>query len=148
MNRRLGRDIHVASTCYGTGTCHAEAAYTPRPGSEAGGKPALEVWGGLAYLSDMLIVHVHVHVKPESVEAFKTATRANARASRLELGVLGFEALQQADDPTKFVLVEIYRDAAAAAAHKETPHYPVWRDAVAPMMAEPRTSVKFEQVCP
>jgi quinol monooxygenase YgiN len=96
----------------------------------------------------MLIVHVHIHVKPESVEAFKTATRANARASLLELGVLRFEVLQQADDPTKFVLVEIYRDAAAAAAHKETPHYPVWRDTVAPMMAEPRTSVKFEQVCP
>ena len=96
----------------------------------------------------MLIVHVHVHVKPESVEAFKTATRLNARLSLLELGVLRFDVLQQADDPTKFVLVEIYRDAAAAAAHKETPHYPVWRDAVAPMMAEPRTSVKFEKVYP
>ena len=86
----------------------------------------------------MLIVHVHIHVKPESVEAFKTATQANARASLLELGVLRFEAIQQADDPTKFVLVEIYRDAAASAAHKETSHYPVWRDTVAPMMAEPR----------
>ena len=96
----------------------------------------------------MLIVHVHVHVKPECVEAFKAATRLNARLSLLELGVLRFDVLQQADDPTKFVLVEIYRDAAAAAAHKETPHYPVWRDAVAPMMAEPRTSVKFEKVYP
>jgi quinol monooxygenase YgiN len=91
----------------------------------------------------MLIVHVHVHVKPESVDAFKTATLANARASLLELGVLRFEVMQQADDPTRFVLVEIYRDAAAAAAHKETAHYPVWRDTVAPMMAEPRSSVKF-----
>ena len=96
----------------------------------------------------MLIVHVHVHVKPECVEAFKAATRLNARLSLLELGVLRFDVLLQADDPTKFVLVEIYRDAAAAAAHKETPHYPVWRDAVAPMMAEPRTSVKFEKVYP
>ena len=96
----------------------------------------------------MLIVHVHVRVKPECVEAFKTATQTNARLSLLELGVLRFDVLQQADDPTKFVLVEVYRDAAAGVAHKETPHYPVWRDAVAPMMAEPRFSVKFNQVFP
>lgn len=96
----------------------------------------------------MLIVHVQVQVKAECVEAFKAATRANARASRLELGVLRFDVLQQADDPTRFVLVEIYRDAAAAAAHKETPHYPVWRDAVAPMMAAPRASVKFNDIFP
>ena len=94
----------------------------------------------------MLIVHVHVHVKSESVEEFRAATLINARLSLLELGVLGFEVLQQADDPAKFVLLEIYRDAAAAAAHKETPHYPVWRDAVAPMMAEPRFSVKVHRV--
>jgi quinol monooxygenase YgiN len=96
----------------------------------------------------MLIVHVHVHVKPESVEAFTAATITNARLSRLEPGVLRFDVLQQADDPTKFVLVEIYRDAAASAAHKDTPHYPVWRDTVAPMMAEPRSSVKFSNVVP
>jgi (4S)-4-hydroxy-5-phosphonooxypentane-2,3-dione isomerase len=96
----------------------------------------------------MLIVHVHVHVKPECVEAFKLATQLNARCSRLELGVLRFDVLQQADDPARFVLVEIYRDTGAAAAHKETPHYPVWRDAVAPMMAGPRTSVKFNEIYP
>ncbi len=96
----------------------------------------------------MLIVHVHVHVKPESIEAFKLATLANARASRQEPGVARFDAVQQADDPTRFVLVEVYRDAASAVAHKETPHYPVWRDAVAPMMAAPRTSVKFSNVFP
>jgi len=100
------------------------------------------------YHAVMLIVHVHVHVKPESVEAFKAATLTNARLSLLELGVLRFDVLQQADDPAKFVLVEIYRDAAASAAHKETPHYSVWRDAVAPMMAEPRFSVKFNSVYP
>lgn len=94
----------------------------------------------------MLIVHVHVHVKPECVEAFKAATLVNARSSRLEPGVQRFDVLQQADDPTKFVLVEIYRDAAASTAHKETPHYPVWRDTVAPMMAEPRFSVKFNEI--
>jgi quinol monooxygenase YgiN len=96
----------------------------------------------------MLIVHVHVHVKPDCVEAFKQATRLNARCSRLEPGVLRFDVLQQQDDPTRFVLVEIYRDADAAAAHKATGHYPVWRDAVAPMMAEPRRGVRFDTVPP
>lgn len=96
----------------------------------------------------MLIVHVHVHVKPDCVEAFKAATRANARLSLLELGVLRFDVVQQQDEPTRFVLVEVYRDAAAAAAHKETAHYPTWRDAVAPMMVEPRRGVKFDNVFP
>ena len=96
----------------------------------------------------MLVVHVHVHVKPECVEAFKEATRLNARLSLLELGVLRFDVLQQQDDPARFVLVEIYRDADAAAAHKETPHYPVWRDTVAPMMAEQRVGVKFNKLYP
>jgi quinol monooxygenase YgiN len=94
----------------------------------------------------MLVVHVHVHVKPECVESFKQATLANARESLKEPGVARFDVVQQQDDPARFVLVEVYRDAAAAAAHKETKHYPVWRDAVAPMMAEPRFSVKFNDV--
>lgn len=96
----------------------------------------------------MYIVHVHVRVKPESVEDFKMATLANARASIHEPGVARFDVVQQKDDSTKFVLVEVYRDADAAAAHKETVHYPVWRDTVAAMMAEPRTSVKFNNVFP
>ena len=96
----------------------------------------------------MLIVHVHVRVKPDCVEAFKVATLANARASVQEPGVARFDVVQQADDPGKFVLVEAYRDAAASAAHKATKHYPVWRDTVAGMMAEPRTSVKFNNVFP
>ena len=96
----------------------------------------------------MFIVHVHVHVKPECVEAFKQATLANARESLEEPGVARFDVAQQQDDPTRFVLVEVYRDANAAAAHKETKHYPIWRDAVAPMMAEPRMSVKFISVFP
>jgi len=96
----------------------------------------------------MLVVHVHVHVKPECLEAFKPATLVNARASLQEPGVARFDVIQQQDDPARFVLVEVYRDAAAAAAHKETAHYSVWRDAVASMMAEPRTSVKFDNVFP
>ena len=91
-------------------------------------------------------MHVHVHVKPECVEVFKAATRVNARLSRLEPGFLVFDVLQQTGGPAKFLLIEVYRDAAAAAAHKETPHYPVWRDTVASLMAEPRFSVKYDRV--
>ena len=96
----------------------------------------------------MLIVHVQVHVKPECVEAFKQATLANARESVKEPGIARFDVAQQQDDPTRFVFVEAYRNAQAPAAHKETRHYQAWRDAVAPMMAEPRTSVKFQNVFP
>lgn len=96
----------------------------------------------------MLVVHVHVHVKPDCVEAFKAASLDNARASVQEPGVARFDVMQQADDPTRFVLVEAYRTPAAPAAHKETAHYAKWRDTVAPMMAEPRSSVKFANVFP
>ncbi len=96
----------------------------------------------------MLIVHVHARVKPDSVEAFRQATVENARHSVQEPGVARFDVIQQADDPTRFILVEVYRSAEAPARHKETAHYQKWRDAVAPMMAEPRTSVKFSNVFP
>jgi (4S)-4-hydroxy-5-phosphonooxypentane-2,3-dione isomerase len=96
----------------------------------------------------MLIVHVHVHVKPESVADFRHATIENARASVQEPGIARFDVVEQQDDPTRFVLVEVYRTPEAAAAHKETAHYAAWRDAVAPMMAEPRHSVKFTEVFP
>ncbi len=96
----------------------------------------------------MLIVHVHVHVKPESVEAFKQASVANARESRKEPGIARFDVAQHQDDPTRFVLVEVYRTPQAPAAHKETKHYQTWRDAVAPMMAEPRSSVKYTNIFP
>ncbi|MEJ5368663.1 MAG: putative quinol monooxygenase [Bryobacteraceae bacterium] len=96
----------------------------------------------------MLIVHVHVSVKPESVEAFRQATIENASASLNEPGVARFDVIQQTDDPTKFILVEVYRSPEAAAAHKETAHYARWRDTVAPMMAQPRSSVKYSNVFP
>ncbi len=97
---------------------------------------------------DMFIVHVQIKVKPECIEAFTTATLANARASVQESGVARFDVVQQADDPTRFILVEVYRDADANAAHKLTPHYAVWRDTVAAMMAEPRTRVVFNNLFP
>ena len=94
----------------------------------------------------MLIVHVHVHVKSDCVEAFKQACVENARESVKEPGITRFDVAQQADDPTRFVLVEAYRTPDAPAKHKETAHYAKWRDAVASMMAEPRTSVKYGEV--
>lgn len=94
----------------------------------------------------MLIVHVHVRVKPEWVEAFKTATIENARQSVQESGIARFDVVQQPDDPTRFVLIEVYRDPDAPARHKDARHYQTWRAAVADMMAEPRRSVKFNGV--
>lgn len=96
----------------------------------------------------MFIVHVHVHVKAESVEGFRVASIENARNSVEEPGIARFDVIQQQDDATRFVLVEVYRSPQAAAAHKETAHYARWRDTVAPMMAEPRSSVKYHEVFP
>ncbi len=96
----------------------------------------------------LLVVHVHVRVKPECVEAFRAATLANARASVEEPGIARFDVIQQSDDPARFVLVEVYRTPQAPAAHKETAHYAAWRDTVAEMMAEPRSSVKYTNLFP
>ena len=96
----------------------------------------------------MFVVHVHVHVKPESVEVFKQATLENARNSVQEPGIARFDVLQQRDDPTRFVLVEVYRTNDDPGEHKKTAHYQTWRDTVADMMAEPRSSVKYDNVFP
>ena len=96
----------------------------------------------------MQIVLVHVHVKPEFVEPFKEASIDNARNSVKEAGIARFDVIQQADDPTRLILVEIYRTADAPAAHKETAHYARWRNAVAEMMAEPRQGIKYSNVFP
>jgi quinol monooxygenase YgiN len=96
----------------------------------------------------MLIVHVHIHVKPESIDAFREASIENARNSVQEPGIARFDLFQQADDQARFLLVEIYRHAEDQARHRETAHYAQWRDTVAPMMAEPRASVKYNSVFP
>lgn len=118
------------------------------PDSSRDARPLLLAAFPPGMLTSMLIVHVHVHVKPESVDAFKRASIANAGESIKEPGIARFDVLQQQDDPTRFVLVEIYRTPEAPAAHKETKHYQTWRDAVASMMAEPRLSVKFTNIFP
>jgi len=96
----------------------------------------------------MLVVHVHVRIRPGQVGDFLAATLVNARASLAEPGVLRFDVIQDEADAAHVVLVEVYRDADASAAHKLTPHYAAWRDAVAEMMAEPRASTRFSAVFP
>ena len=96
----------------------------------------------------MLVVHVHVKVKPDFVEAFKEATIKNARASLKEPGIARFDLIQHADDPVRFVLVDAYRSPEAPAAHKSTPHYAEWRDQMEAFMAEPRFSVKYAGIFP
>jgi autoinducer 2-degrading protein len=96
----------------------------------------------------MLIVHVFVHVRSDQIDAFVSATRENASSSLEEPGIARFDVIQQMDDPTRFVLIEVYRSPTAAALHKETSHYARWRDAVAPMMAESRHSIKYSNVFP
>jgi quinol monooxygenase YgiN len=94
----------------------------------------------------MLIVHVFVHVLPEAVDAFIDATRANAAASLREPGIARFDVVQSLEDPTRFVLVEAYRTEDAPGAHKETAHYATWRDTVADLMAEPRSSMRYRDI--
>lgn len=96
----------------------------------------------------MQIVLVHVHVKPEFIEAFKQASIENASNSVKEPGIARFDVIQQTDDPTRFTLVEVYKTPDAPAAHKETVHYLRWRDTVAEMMAEPRQGFKYANIFP
>ena len=96
----------------------------------------------------MLITHVFVHVKEDQIEAFKAASLDNARHSVQEPGIARFDVIQQQDDPTRFVLLEVYRTADAPARHKETAHYARWRDAVADMMAEQRYAIKYNNIFP
>jgi quinol monooxygenase YgiN len=96
----------------------------------------------------LLVVHVHARVKPDAIEAFRAASIENARASLREPGVARFDVAQSTEDPTRFVLVEVYRTPEAPAAHKATAHYARWRDAVNELMAEPRTSARYATVAP
>jgi autoinducer 2-degrading protein len=96
----------------------------------------------------MLVVHVFVHVKDDMVERFKQASLENVRQSIKEPGVARFDLIQNRDDPTRFVFVEVYRTPDDPAKHKETAHYQKWRDTVAQMMAEPRYSIKYDNIFP
>jgi (4S)-4-hydroxy-5-phosphonooxypentane-2,3-dione isomerase len=96
----------------------------------------------------MLVVHIQVHVKADSIDAFRAATVENARNSVQEPGIARFDVVQSAEDPTQFLLVEVYRTPEATAAHRATAHYAAWRDAVAPMMAEPRSRKEYRNIFP
>jgi len=96
----------------------------------------------------MYIIHVHVHVKPEHVETFKAATRENALVSLGEPGIVRFDVIQDTSDPSRFVLVEVYRTPDDPASHKETSHYNRWREMVEPMLAEPRTRIVYHNTFP
>lgn len=103
---------------------------------------------GRSMPSSLLIVHVDVALLPERTDAFLAATEENATASRQEPGIVRFDVLTDLGDPCHVVLVEVYRNEQAAAAHKETAHYALWRDTVASMMARPRQSVRFSNASP
>ena len=96
----------------------------------------------------MFIVHVFVHVKSDKVEEFKSASMENARNSVKEPGIARFDVIQQLDDTSRFVLVEVYRTADDPGRHKETQHYQKWRDTVEDMMAEPRRAIKYQNIFP
>jgi (4S)-4-hydroxy-5-phosphonooxypentane-2,3-dione isomerase len=103
-------------------------------------------WGAEA--KPVIVIHVHVKVKPESIEAFKQATLENALNSIQEPGIARFDFVQQQDDESRFVLVEAYRSKEAQAAHRDTAHYLKWRDTVEPMMAEPRQRALYSALFP
>jgi (4S)-4-hydroxy-5-phosphonooxypentane-2,3-dione isomerase len=92
---------------------------------------------------EMYIVHVQINVKPDFIDAFRVASLENAQNSIKEPGIVRFDLLQEVEDPTRFVLVEVYRTEKDAGLHKETAHYGLWRDTVAEMMAEPRRGTKY-----
>ena len=96
----------------------------------------------------MHVLVVHIHIKPEHIDAFREATIDNATNSRNEPGVARFDFCQQDDDPARFVLVEAYRDHDAIAAHKLTAHYLAWAEKTAEMFVEPRTRVLYRNVDP
>ncbi len=96
----------------------------------------------------MYIVCVYIQVRPEFIDEFRVATELNARQSIKEPGIARFDVLQQQDDPTKFMLIEVYRTEKDPAKHKQTSHYAIWRDCVEKMMAEPRSSIKYINIHP
>lgn len=96
----------------------------------------------------MIVTTVLVQVKPEHIQDFIQATTRNHEGSVQEPGNLRFDVLQNADNPTKFLLYEVYESQDAAAAHKKTEHYLIWRDQVAGWMAEPRQGIPYQVICP
>jgi autoinducer 2-degrading protein len=97
---------------------------------------------------NMYIVFVHIHVKVEMIDPFKALTLENAKNSIHEPGIVRFDFLQQAEDPSKFTLIEVYFTPEDQLKHRETKHYQVWKDSVTEMMAEPRVGIKYKNIMP
>jgi len=96
----------------------------------------------------MYIVHVSIHVKGDKIDEFKLVSLDNAQHSVQEAGVARFDVIQESENPTRFLLVEVYRSEQAAAEHKTTTHYERWRVAVEPLLAEPRTRIIYKNIFP
>ena len=96
----------------------------------------------------MVVTCVHVFVKPEHVDDFIAATKANHFGSVQEPANIRFDFLQDPDEPTQFMLYEAYETAEGVAAHKQTEHYLTWREAVAPWMAQPRQGKPYHVIAP
>ena len=96
----------------------------------------------------MHVTIVHVHVQKEHIVEFIEATRVNHEASVQEAGNRRFDILQSEDDPCRFVLYEAYASEHDAQAHKQSPHYLEWRDAVANWMASPREGIRYRALFP
>jgi autoinducer 2-degrading protein len=118
------------------------------PGAVAAERSTQLVEYGRFVPNSLLIVHVDIAVVPEQLNGFLAATEENATASRNEPGMVRFDVLTDRADASHVVLVEIYRDEAAASAHKDTAHYERWRDTVAPMMARPRQATRYVNTSP
>src|SRR5208283_4398364 len=96
----------------------------------------------------MFVVFVHVQVQPEHIAEFIAVSCENSASTILEPGNLRFDVLQQADDPQRFILYEVYRDEDASKAHKQTAHYARWREVAEAWMAQPRRGVQYKSLFP
>jgi quinol monooxygenase YgiN len=96
----------------------------------------------------MLVRVITAYVNEKDVDAFKDAMRENQEHSIQEPGILRFDVLQSADDPTEFLLYEVYTSEQAAEDHKKTPHYNKWKETAAPMMVGDRVRKSYSVVAP
>ena len=76
----------------------------------------------------MFSLVVQMEVRPGRREEFLAGMTANAEAAvRDEPGCLRFDVCSVDGDENRFLLYELYTDAAAFAAHKASPHFAQWR---------------------
>jgi quinol monooxygenase YgiN len=87
-------------------------------------------------MSDGLVVMVEFRLKPDGVDEFLGLVTANAQASVAdEPGCRRFDVLTSADAPAELHLYEIYDDRAAFDHHLATPHYQLFKERSAALIA-------------